>query len=203
LTKEVFCSIIAAYSSTATGKELWVEVVKHYSDKKRHYHNLQHLENMLAELGVVKLQIDDWETTIMALIYHDIIYHPTAKDNEEKSAELGKERLRQLRFPPEKILKCEEMILATKNHSVSIDNDTNLFTDADLSILGKPWPVYEQYFKNVRNEYSIFPDFLYNPGRKKVLQHFLVMPRIFKTESFYGTYEQSAKSNIKKELELL
>jgi predicted metal-dependent HD superfamily phosphohydrolase len=91
--------------------------------------------------------------------------------------------------------------MATKGHTFSDDPDTNLFTDADLSVLGKPWPTYEAYFKNVRKEYAIYPDFLYKPGRKKVLQHFLTMPRIFKTEYFYDAYESNARENITRELE--
>jgi predicted metal-dependent HD superfamily phosphohydrolase len=39
--------------------------------------------------------------------------------------------------------------------------------DADLSILGKDLDTYLAYTKMIRKEYSIYPDFLYKPGRKK------------------------------------
>jgi hypothetical protein len=35
-------------------------------------------------------------------------------------------------------------------------------------------------------EYSIYPAFIYNPERKKVLNHFLLMDRIFKP-AFFGS----------------
>jgi predicted metal-dependent HD superfamily phosphohydrolase len=52
----------------------------------------------------------------------------------------------------------------------------------------------------VRREYSIYPDLLYKPGRKKVLQHFLNMEHIFKTIHFYTLYEQNARNNLNREI---
>ncbi|MFD2921463.1 hypothetical protein ACFS6H_17175 [Terrimonas rubra] len=101
------------------------------------------------------------------------------------------------------ISNCAAQILATKAHQASTDPDTNYFTDADLSILGQPWEVYETYYKNVRKEYAMYPDFLYNPGRKKVLQHFLSMDRIFKTNHFFGLLEAPARANLQREWTLL
>jgi len=59
------------------------------------------------------------------------------------------------------------------------------------------------YYKNARKEYAIFPDFVYKPGRKKVLLHFLAMERIFKTDYFFHKFEMQAKQNLQKELEML
>ncbi|MDX2245424.1 MAG: hypothetical protein SF052_01505 [Bacteroidia bacterium] len=83
---------------------------------------------------------------------------------------------------------------------MSPDNDTNLFTDADLSILGQKREIYHAYSTNVRKEYAIYPDILYNPGRKKVLQHFLAMEQIFKTPHFQEKYEAQARANLEEEL---
>jgi predicted metal-dependent HD superfamily phosphohydrolase len=91
-------------------------------------------------------------------------------------------------------------ILATKGHTVSTDNDTNLFTDADLSILGESWELYQEYFQKIRKEYAIYPDAVYNPGRTKVLNHFLSMERIFKTDIFHEKFELNAKNNLTREL---
>ena len=59
------------------------------------------------------------------------------------------------------------------------------------------------YLKNVRKEYSLYPNLVYNPGRKKVLQHFVEMEKIFKTEYFFEKFEAQAKENLKQELEQL
>lgn len=44
---------------------------------------------------------------------------------------------------------------------------------------------------------------MYVPGRKKVLNHFLALPRIFKTNHFYEKYEEAARKNLEDELERL
>lgn len=186
----------------STAVSLWPEIEKHYTSARRHYHNLQHLQNMYEQLQAVKIKIDDWDTLLFSLFYHDVIYSPTATDNEEKSAELAEKRLKQINYPPEKIEKYIQQILATKKHTPA-DSDTNYFTDADLSILGADWPAYEAYTKAIRKEYSIFPDLLYKPGRRKVLQHFLGMEKIYKTNFFKGQYEAAARENMQKELKNL
>ncbi|MNX82674.1 hypothetical protein D3C86_1144100 [compost metagenome] len=112
------------------------------------------------------------------------------------------ERLEQISYPEDKIQKCKRQILTTKLHAVA-DPDTNLFTDADLSILGKSWEAYATYYQQIRKEYSIYPDFMYTNGRKKALQHFLDMEYIFKTSHFQNKYESQARRNLEKELQIL
>lgn len=111
--------------------------------------------------------------------------------------------MKQISVPENTLELCKEQILATKSHNKSIDTDTNYFTDADLSILGQPWETYSVYYNNVRKEYSIYPDFVYNPARKKVLKHFLTKTTIFKTEFFRDKFESQAKLNLQREIELL
>lgn len=203
MLKEAFTNSASLFNDSQSRiEDLWKEILTSYSETNRYYHNLSHLENMLSELNAVKREIKDWAGIVMALFYHDIVYKATASDNEEKSANKAKARLKELKFPDTKIEHCHKMILATKGHTISSDADINIFTDADLSILGKPWDVYQQYFENIRKEYSVYPDFLYSPGRKKVLKHFLSMPRIYKTDHFYDLYEENAKLNLNKELTL-
>lgn len=177
----------------------WSEIETKHSTNVRYYHNLTHLENLVTQLSLVKQDIADWNTILFSVFYHDIVYAATQKDNEEKSAQLAAARLKALSVPPLQIQKCVAQILATQSHQISDDPDTNLFTDADLSILGMEWALYEAYYKQVRREYSIYPTLIYKPGRKKVLQHFLQMDRIFKTAQFFNKYEQSARENLARE----
>jgi len=202
--KETFIGLLKNYTDNdRLRNELWAEIEKYYSSKKRHYHSLSHLDNLLAQLTEVKGEIHNWENILFTLYYHDIIYNSLKSDNEEKSAELAEKRMAQISVANETIELCKKQILATKSHIKSTDSDTNYFTDADLSVLGQPWETYSIYYKNVRKEYSIYPDLVYNQGRKKVLNHFLTMGRIFKTEPFYNKFERQAKQNLQKEIELL
>ena len=200
----IFSKLISKFSNDENLKaDYWREIEKNYSQKSRKYHNLLHLENMIVELEPVKDQILDYETLLFSVFYHDIIYKSTSKDNEEKSAEIAKSRLEKINISNEKTTKIYNQILATKSHQRSKNSDTNFLLDADLAILGKDWKIYEQYTQQIRKEYSIYPDFLYNPGRKKVLIHFLEFDEIFKTYYFKDKYEQIARENIEREIQLL
>lgn len=179
--------------------EFWIEIETNYSSNGRHYHTLQHLENLFIQLTEIKSDIHNWETILFTLYYHDIVYHSLKSDNEEKSAELAEKRLKQISVSNKTIELCKNQFLATKTHVHSTNSDTNYFTDADLAVLGQNWETYSMYYKNIRKEYSIFSDIDYNQGRKKVLNHFLKMERIFKTEYFYKKFEMQAKQNLIKE----
>ncbi len=204
MLKETFISLLKSYAAdTDSINTLWKEIEKNYSSKKRHYHTLEHLENLLRQLNLIREDIRDWDAILFALYYHDVVYNALKSDNEERSAALAERRMRQVGVPMERIEQCKVEILATKSHQLSTDGDTNYFIDADLSVLGMPWEDYARYCQGVRKEYSIYPDFMYNRGRKKVLIHFLAMNRIFKTDHFYEKYEDQAKQNIQQELEIL
>ncbi|MFT4018647.1 MAG: hypothetical protein QM668_16910 [Agriterribacter sp.] len=180
-----------------------LEIIERYSKNNRHYHNLTHLEFLLSSLLPVQNEIDDWQTVIFSIAYHDIIYNPLKNDNEKKSAELARKRLSALSLPHRQINKCFAQIMATRAHSISADEDTNLFTDADLAILGSGSEDYTGYSSLIRKEYKIYPDFVYIPGRIKVLKHFLEMPRIYKTGYFYNKYEKQARINMEWEMKNL
>ena len=197
--KEVFIHL----AQIPQAESLWNEIVTKYGERTRHYHNLDHLANMLTQLELCRNQLKDWDCTLFALFYHDYIYNPTAKDNEERSSEAAKVKMTSLKLPQQKIDLVVELILATKGHNTSQNSDINYFTDADLSILGSSSAEYDRYTKNVRQEYSIYPDILYRSGRRKVLKHFIDMPQIFKTTFFTDRLEKQARENIGRELESL
>jgi predicted metal-dependent HD superfamily phosphohydrolase len=201
---DVFIRLCNRYSGDSNGIEsYWIEISEAYSHKKRFYHNLEHLQSMFTQLESCRDNISDWDAILFALFYHDLIYSATAKDNEEKSAVEAGKVLSKLNVPAEKIAFVKELILATRAHQQNEHNDINLFTDADLSILGSSSDEYEIYCANVRKEYSIYPDLLYKPGRRKVLAHFLNMPHIFKTSYFRERLESAARRNISQELTTL
>lgn len=201
--QQTFMALVARYTADAgLAETLWQELGSGYSRKQRHYHTLTHLEKLLEQLAPIT-GIDDWDTLLFALFYHDIVYKATRKDNEEKSAELARERLTQLQYHPQKTARCVAHILATRSHTPSADGDTNLFTDADLSILGADTDTYRNYTRQIRAEYAVYPDFMYLPGRKKVVQHFLQMEHIFKTDYFRNGLETQARQNLRWELETL
>jgi predicted metal-dependent HD superfamily phosphohydrolase len=204
MLKDIFIQLANKYcNDTLLVNECWKEIETNYSKKKRHYHTLVHVENVYVQLENIKMNLEDWDTVLFTLFYHDVIYSAIKNDNEEQSALLAEKRMIQLGVTSAKIDKCKNQIIATKQHLQNKNIDTNYFTDADLSILGANWETYFKYLNDVRKEYSIYPNLIYNPGRKKVLQHFLEMDRIYKTTYFYEKLENNAKLNMLREMDLL
>lgn len=201
MIKQAFLTIAHHYSADKQLIEgLWAEVAQQYASKKRHYHTLAHLDNLLSLLMLVKDLIQDWDTIVFSVAYHDVVYNTLKHDNEEKSALFAQKSLQKLSVPAAQIERCMAQIIATKSHQMCKDTDTNLLTDADLSVLGQDWATYQQYYQQVRKEYAIYPDFVYKSGRKKVLRHFLEMEHIFKTEAFAQHFEAQARHNMEQEL---
>jgi len=204
MLQEAFIELVQQYcSDEKKAMELWNEIATHYSSSKRHYHTLHHLENLLQQLLPVKQEIKQWPTLLFSVFYHDVIYNPLKTENEEKSAAFAANRLELIGVSQPVINNCVNQIMATKKHATSDDSDTNYLIDADLSILGHDWDTYCNYYNQVRKEYRLYPDIIFIPGRKKVLQHFLQMERIFKTDYFFNKYELRAKENLQQELEAL
>jgi len=91
MLKRTFFELISRHTSNLElADQLWAELVEQYSNKKRYYHNLTHLENLLIQLKEIKSDIDDWDTVLFSLYYHDVIYNSKSQKNEENSAELAK-----------------------------------------------------------------------------------------------------------------
>jgi len=176
----------------------WQEIATAYNLPQRHYHTLQHIEQMLGLLDVVKEHCADLTALQLAIFYHDIVYDAQRSDNEVQSAAIACKRLSALAY--QSIDKVVALILATQEHESSGDKDTDYLLDIDLSILGAEWSRYEAYAQQVREEYRIYPDAVYNPGRVKVLQHFLGLKRIFKTDYFYHMLEAQARVNLQNEI---
>ncbi|WP_299382733.1 hypothetical protein [uncultured Lacinutrix sp.] len=198
-------NLASKYCNNTLAEELWAEIETNYTQKTRHYHNLAHIHNMLLQAETYKTEIKDFEALQFAIWYHDIIYKSSKKDNEDKSALFAEKRLKSINFDSKRIENIEKLIISTKKHELAIDKnrDNAYLLDIDLSILGSDWDTYQTYISNIRKEYIIYPDFIYKPGRKKVLKHFLDRKTLYFTDVFRNKHETQARENLKKEIELL
>ena len=175
-------------------------LVSQYTQKGRHYHNLQHIYALLRLEEQYRPAIRRPDIVQWAILFHDIIYNVLKSDNEEKSAEAAAGFLEQINYPARDKDLVMAYIRATKSHvGNNEDTDLDLFLDFDMSILGSPEDAYKQYTQQIRQEYSVYPDVLYKPGRRKVLTHFLESP-IFRTAGFKDLYEVQARANIRAEI---
>ena len=204
MLEQIFKKTLHQYSSnTVLVNQLFDEVQVMYSGAGRHYHNLNHLHHLLNELSACKPLIKKWNDSLLSMFYHDIIYDPSKNNNEEESGALAVKRLTEAKVKPRQINRIELQILATKKHTPTNDLDTDLFTDADVAILGASPDVYKNYTEQIRKEYKAYADDLYKAGRKKVLLGFLNRDSIFTTKYFFHKYEKEARINLMEELKTL
>ncbi len=204
IVKESWIHLSSRYThNKALQETLWAELEQQYTRQNRHYHTLGHLAYMLRHAQDCKDLIYDFDTLLFSIFYHDIIYNPLRRDNEEKSAFIAEARMKQLKVPGGRIECCQKQILATQNHLENEDKDTAYLLDFDLAILGEAPDIYRDYTKNIRKEYRFVPPILYRNRRKKVLRHFLEMRHIFKTERFRKIFEKQARINLAAELATL
>ncbi|MFC7772665.1 HD domain-containing protein [Flavobacterium sp. GCM10027622] len=200
--EELFLSLLAKIGfSDAEAAAKWKELHKAYSAKSRYYHNLKHLQEMIACFENYRDLLQHPDEVLYAIFYHDYIYKITKKNNELRSAQYAVSIL-----PTDSSLdkyRVFNLILSTKDHQCSNNDDEKWLIDFDLRILAKEWDDYLLYAQQIRREYRIYPDFMYKPGRKKALVHFLTNPFIFQTGTFQSLYETKARENIQHEIAYL
>lgn len=185
-------------TTAAVGREL----IDRYAEPQRHYHTVAHLSAVLRVLD--ELAPDrPAAATRLAAWFHDVVYDPTAPDNEERSADLATDRLGHLELPTATIDLVAALVLATKTHDPGNLPEADLLLDADLSILGTDANTYERFAVGVRSEYGHVADDLYAIGRSMVLQSFLERDHIFLTPAGRERFEIIARTNLADELERL
>jgi predicted metal-dependent HD superfamily phosphohydrolase len=172
-----------------------------YDAPERHYHNLQHIENLLNRVATHPLQ--DAAAVELAVWFHDVVYDPLRHDNEAKSAEWALAFLQETSLAPARCERVADLIRRTQDHTQPQpphDSDLLLFVDADLSILGAPEPAYWEYARQIRREYQAVPDLLYRPGRRQVLAKMLAAPVLFHTPALRDELDAQARHNLQAEL---
>ena len=183
------------------GKVIFDDLIDAYSNRTRHYHNLEHIEHLLNLLEEVKDLCECFFGLQLTAWFHDYIYIPQARDNEVQSASYAAKILNKLGLEPKITKLVTQIIISTQNHQPLIQSVDNLiFLDSDLAILGASPDKYNEYAQQIRKEYNYKSDRDYFIGRKQVLTKFLSRPKIYYTDYFYCKFEQQARKNIKAEL---
>jgi predicted metal-dependent HD superfamily phosphohydrolase len=191
-------------ASNASAYPIFDDLVERYGEAHRHYHNLEHIDDVLRVIGKLTDLAERPEIIRLAAWFHDAIYDPKAKDNEDRSAQLMIDALGPLGAPPATLAAAAAMIRATAHADAeTADADAAVLLDADLAILGAEEKRYRRYAEGIRNEYSWVDDISYRAGRAKVLESFLKRERIYRTERLFAMGEESARRNLLQELESL
>jgi len=139
----------------------------------------------------------------MAIWFHDAIYDPKGKDNEERSANLAAEVLISARLPEGFGQRVKRLILATKHAAPPEAADSAMIVDVDLSILGQSRERFLKYEAEIRQEYAWVAEDAFAKGRSAILKSFLDRSNIYNTPFFKEKYETAARKNLEWSLERL
>lgn len=182
-------------------QKIFNKLIAAYSEKQRAYHTLQHVYECLVLLDSIRSDLKDAYAVELAMWFHDVVYDPQAKDNELKSAELFELSLAQ-DLPLEVVEKIKRWIIATQKHESTKELDLQFLLDIDLAILAASPERFAEYEQQIQQEYAWVDPDVYSIKRKEILTHFYQTESLYQTEYFQQNFEQCAKSNLKRILDI-
>jgi predicted metal-dependent HD superfamily phosphohydrolase len=180
----------------------------HYREPHRHYHTVAHLAAVLQAIDELVAHCaahetpHDPEAVLLAALYHDAVYDPTAAGNEAASAVLAGHCADELGWTASRRSEVERLVRATADH-VATDADAAVLIDADLSVLAADPVAYSAYASAVRAEYAHVDAARWASGRAAVLRALLDRDHLFHTAQMRATAESRARANIAAELATL
>lgn len=175
------------------------EIVRAYQEPGRHYHNLDHINALLTLSATHAAMLRDRDAVDLAIFFHDVVYDAARSDNEIASAKFARNRLARLGRPMVEIAMIAHWIEMSKHgraQAAPTDTDLAHFLDFDLSILAAERSLYQTYAQAIRREYALYPDPLYQKGRREVLLAFLAKPVIYRTPHLRDAWEAAARANM-------
>lgn len=135
----------------------------------------------------------------VAIVFHDAIYVPGARDNEAKSAAWARRS-----GLPVDLERVAALIDLTARHGAlapaDVDRDAALFLDCDMSILGARPEVFDAYDEGIAREYADVPAEAYRAGRRAFLTRLASEPRIFLSDYFHARLDAAARANLARAL---
>ncbi|MGZ0151103.1 hypothetical protein ACXJJ3_28885 [Kribbella sp. WER1] len=181
------------------------DLLARYAEQHRHYHDRQHLTEVLATIDELAEYADDADTVRLAAWFHDAIYDPQADpgENEEVSAQLAELELAAYGVNADRVAEIGRLVRLTAKHDCAADDRNGaVLCDADLRILSLPQARYDEYAAGIRQEYHHVADRDFARGRMAFLQA-LSETRLYATPRGHEEWERSARENLTREVEAL
>lgn len=175
--------------------DLLLPLTRLYQEPHRHYHALEHIAQMLHAGRAFPL--DDVQT--MAVWFHDAVYDPRSKRNEEDSADLATRMLRANGWGEAAIQRVAHIVLDTKQHQPTVEGAAAVL-DLDLMSLAQPWPEFTRNTERIRAEFAHVCDDDFRSGRRTFFRTMLARPRLFFTP-FGERLEPLARANLQRAVE--
>lgn len=146
-----------------------------WNESHRHYHNLQHLTDLIEQIyeSYGSSQINEKQKELLSLtaLFHDIIYDPSKNNNEEKSAEFFLSLC--VDKTNEDILSIRDAILDTKEHKSSSEI-SEIFNKYDMSVCEREFDELVKWEEGIKAEYvPFYGEEAYKKGRLSFLESLL------------------------------
>jgi predicted metal-dependent HD superfamily phosphohydrolase len=138
---------------------------------------------------------EQFDEIAMALWFHDAVYNPHKNDNELKSVQMFVDLTQHL-LDSQIVDNVSRMIQSTSEHK-GYDYPSSIVNDIDLAILGSSDTDFDQYEKQIREEYNFVSDEDFFRGRGAILRR-LLDAGIYQTPLFKGLFMASAEKNLKR-----
>lgn len=200
---ERFAALCKRLGLDLDAEQTYRDIVKHYRTPPRAYHDLNHVAECLAELDSARHLATDPDAVEVAIWYHDVILDNRQGDNELESAELAQETLLAGGASVELAAEVFTLIMATCHDAAPETEDARLMVDCDLAILGKDARRFDAYDAAIREEYAWVIEAVYLEKRAQVLEGFLARARIYLTDHFHASYDQQARTNLRRTVDRL
>lgn len=182
---------------------LYRELLDRYAEPQRSYHTAQHLDECFARLAEGRHLAERLHEVELALWFHDAVYDVRRSDNEEQSAAWAEAAARGAGLPPAVVQRVHALIMATRHDVAPETTDARLLVDVDLAILAAPIERFDEYERQVRQEYSWVPGWMFRRKRREILRAFLSRPHIFNADHFRARFEAQARANLARSIEAL
>jgi predicted metal-dependent HD superfamily phosphohydrolase len=183
--------------------ELHAQLLARYAEPQRYYHTVQHLDECFERWPELRSHAAHPAEVELALWYHDAIYDTRRTDNEALSAELAHDTALSLGVAADCARRISDLILCTRHAIEPEGQDAEALVDVDLSILGTAPARFDEYERQVRQEYAWVPEATFRKRRAGILWEFLERSRIYSTRLFQERYEAPARANLARSLEAL
>jgi|SRR6266850_2717862 len=182
---------------------LFDQLIARYSEPHRAYHTVRHVEECLVQLEEARALAEHAPEVELALWFHDAIYDPKRQDSEERSADWAHEAALAAGVAAVSAQRVRALVMATRHKAVPQGADAQVLVDIDLAILGAAPERFDEYERQIREEYAWVPDFLFHRERRRILEDFSARPSIFSTLFFRARLERQARANLARSIAAL
>lgn len=177
------------------------DVCDRYRQPHRRYHTLAHLDECFERLEPFLVILKRPAEAVLALWFHDVVYDQKSTSNEAASADLADRYMATAGLSRLSRDRIVSMILATSHISAPASQDAGVVIDVDLSILAAGRQRFDEYERQVREEYDYLDDRSFWTGRSAFLAKLLARPQIYNTFLGKDLFEARARANIARSID--